>query len=157
MKSLLSVLFLAGFLSHAAASPFPDPDYNDGDKKHCLSQAEADDVTQRWLGIFSGHIELLNSTLASDVVVYDSLVNNGNLAPIATNKADYYAFVNKFTYPQDGVIKNAKYTLEGGGLMFHTCDKIAMRYIGHAESAGKLYVVVISTCSVFYFFYNFET
>ena len=149
MKFLLSVLFLAGVLSHAAASPFPDPDYNQ--KKQCLSQAEAEDVTQRWLGIFSGHIELINSTLASNVVVYDSLVNNGSLEPVSTNRVDYYAFVNKFTYPRDGVIKNAKYTLEGGGLMFHTCDKIAMRYIGHAESTGKLYVTVTSTRAMIFF------
>ena len=46
----------------------------------------------------------------------------------------------QFTYPQDGVIKNAKYSLDGGGLMFHSCDKIAMRYIGHAECTGKFSV-----------------
>lgn len=137
MKSSIALVFLTGL---AAAFPSASPGNHDSydDKKNCLTDADATRVTNNWLGIFSGNPGLINTTLSKDVTVYDSLINNGNLSAIATNRADYYKFVNQFTYPEDGVIKNAKYTLEGGGLMFHTCDKIAMRYIGHAESTGKL-------------------
>lgn len=116
----------------------------DSDNRSCLTKEEAEDITSNWLGIFSGHPELLNTTLTSDVVVYDSLVNNGNLAPLATSRDDYYGFVMNFTYPKDGAITNTSYTLGGGGFMFHSCDKIAMRYIGHATCTGKLYVNIIT-------------
>ncbi|PVI03112.1 hypothetical protein DM02DRAFT_612475 [Periconia macrospinosa] len=135
MKSFIPLVLLTG-LTVAFPSAFAhNDDYHNN--KDCLSDADATRVTNNWLGIFSGNPGLINTTLSKDVTVYDALINNGNLSAIATNREDYYKFVIKFTYPEEGVIKNAKYTLEGGGLMFHTCDKIAMRYIGHAESTGK--------------------
>lgn len=108
------------------------------ESKKCLSREQAEKFAREILEGFSGHIEKLNSTLTSNVVVYENPFNNGKTTPLSTSLDAFYRIIDAtFQNPVNSPFLDLVFRPD---FVINNCDSVTVRYTGTGHASGNGYV-----------------